>query len=72
MRRAAAIAYHNLGMLSADRELWDDADRYYTQSIAIAEAIGDVHLRGLCLLNHAEVHLAGSATTRPARTPRLR
>ncbi|HXE61275.1 MAG TPA: HD domain-containing phosphohydrolase [Gemmatimonadaceae bacterium] len=56
--KGCAIAYHNLGMLSADRELWDDADRYYTQSIAIAEAIGDVHLRGLCLLNHSEVHLA--------------
>ena len=56
--KGCAIAYHNLGMLSADRELWDDADRYYAQSIAIAESIGDVHLRGLCLLNHAEVHLA--------------
>lgn len=56
--KGCAIAYHNLGMLSADRELWDDADRYYAQSIAIAESIGDVHLRGLCLLNHSEVHLA--------------
>lgn len=56
--KGCAIAYHNLGMLSADRELWDDADRYYAQSIAIAESIGDVHLRGLCLLNNAEVHLA--------------
>lgn len=56
--KGCAIAYHNLGMLSADRELWDDADRYYAQSLAIAESIGDVHLRGLCLLNHSEVHLA--------------
>jgi putative nucleotidyltransferase with HDIG domain len=56
--KGCAIAYHNLGMLSADRELWDDADRYYRLSSEIAETIGDVHLRGLCLLNHAEVHLA--------------
>lgn len=53
-----AIAYHNLGMVSADRELWDDADRYFRRSLQIAEAIGDIHLQGLGLLNHAEVHLA--------------
>jgi putative nucleotidyltransferase with HDIG domain len=56
--RGCAIAYHNLGMVSADRELWDDADRYYARSFEIAEAIGDIHLQGLGLLNHAEVHLA--------------
>jgi putative nucleotidyltransferase with HDIG domain len=57
-RRGCAIAYHNLGMVSADRELWDDADLYFRRSLEIAEQIGDVHLRGLGLLNHAEVHLA--------------
>lgn len=56
--RGRAIAYHNLGMVSADRELWDDADRYFRRSFAIAEAIGDIHLQGLGLLNHSEVHLA--------------
>jgi putative nucleotidyltransferase with HDIG domain len=56
--RGCAIAYHNLGMVSADRELWDDADRYFRRSLDIVEAIGDVHLQGLGLLNHAEVHLA--------------
>jgi putative nucleotidyltransferase with HDIG domain len=56
--RGCAIAYHNLGMVSADRELWDDADRYFRRSLQIAEAIGDIHLQGLGLLNHAEVHLA--------------
>jgi putative nucleotidyltransferase with HDIG domain len=56
--RGCAIAYHNLGMVSADRELWDDADRYFQRSLDIVEAIGDVHLQGLGLLNHAEVHLA--------------
>ena len=56
--RGCAIAYHNLGMVSADQELWDDADRYYARSFEMAEAIGDIHLQGLGLLNHAEVHLA--------------
>jgi putative nucleotidyltransferase with HDIG domain len=56
--RGCAIAYHNLGMVSADRELWDDADWYFRRSLHMAEVIGDVHLQGLGLLNHAEVHLA--------------
>ncbi len=56
--RGCAIAYHNLGMVSSDRELWDDADHYFRRSFEIAEAIGDIHLQGLGLLNHAEVHLA--------------
>ncbi|MBI4503778.1 MAG: tetratricopeptide repeat protein [Gemmatimonadetes bacterium] len=53
-----AIAYHNLGMVSADRELWDEADRYFTQSREIAERTGDIYLQALCLVNHAEVHVA--------------
>ena len=53
-----AIAYHNLGMVSADRELFDEADRYFRKSRAIAERTGDVHLQGLCLVHHAEVDVA--------------
>lgn len=56
--KGCAIAYHNLGMISSDRELWDDADRYFRRSLDITRTIGDVHLEGLCLLNHAEVHVA--------------
>jgi putative nucleotidyltransferase with HDIG domain len=56
--RGRAIAYHNLGMVSADRELWEDADGYFVRSLELAKAIGDIHLQGLCLLNHSEVHLA--------------
>lgn len=56
--RGCALAYHNLGMISADQRLWDDADHYFRQSREIADAIGDVYLRGLCLLNHTEVFLA--------------
>ncbi|HET7565266.1 MAG TPA: HD domain-containing phosphohydrolase, partial [Gemmatimonadaceae bacterium] len=56
--QGCAIAYHNLGMVSADRQLWDDAERYFCESLAIAERSGDVRLRGACLLSHSEVHLA--------------
>lgn len=57
-QRGCAIAYHNLGMVNADRELWGDAEAYFTKSYDIAVAIGDLHLQGLILLNRAEVHLA--------------
>ena len=53
-----AIAYHNLGMASADLQQFDEAELYFRQSYEIAERAGDVHLQGLCLVNHAEVHLA--------------
>jgi putative nucleotidyltransferase with HDIG domain len=53
-----AIAFHNLGMISADQELWIDADRYYEESRAIAERLGDAHLQGLCLVNQAEAQIA--------------
>jgi putative nucleotidyltransferase with HDIG domain len=59
--KGCAIAYHNLAMISADRLQWTEAERYYEESARIAERIGDVHLQGLCRLNHAEVHLARQA-----------
>ena len=57
-RQGMALVYHNLGMISADRKQWDDAARYYRKSSELAAALGDVQLRGLCLLNHTEVLLA--------------
>ncbi len=45
-------------MVSADRELFDDADNYFRESLALAERVGDVFLQGLCLVNHAEVDVA--------------
>jgi putative nucleotidyltransferase with HDIG domain len=56
--RGCAIAYHNLGMISADQSLLDSASNYFRQSLEIAERIGDVQLRGLCLLNNTEVLIA--------------
>jgi tetratricopeptide (TPR) repeat protein len=54
-----ALAYHNLGMVSADRELLAEAERQFGQSLEIAQRVGDVYLQGLCLLNQAEVLVAG-------------
>ncbi|HEU4829463.1 MAG TPA: tetratricopeptide repeat protein, partial [Gemmatimonadales bacterium] len=56
--RGRAIAYHNLGMVHADRSQWEEANRYFRESHALATETGDVHLQGLCSLNHAEVFLA--------------
>jgi putative nucleotidyltransferase with HDIG domain len=53
-----ALAFHNLGMVSADKGLYDAAESYFTQSRGIAERAGDIHLQGLCLLNHADVLVA--------------
>jgi putative nucleotidyltransferase with HDIG domain len=62
--RGVALAYHNLGMISADRGRWGEADAYFRSALAGAQGAGDIHLEGLCLLNHAEVHLAGQAYDR--------
>ena len=53
-----AIAYHNLGMASYDRREFDAAERYFRQSYEIAQRAGDAYLEGLCLVNHAKVHVA--------------
>jgi putative nucleotidyltransferase with HDIG domain len=57
-RKGCAIAHHNLGMVCGDRQLWEDADQHFRLSLEITRAAGDVHLEGLCLLNHSEVHVA--------------
>jgi len=56
--RGCALAYHNLGMISADRRKWAEADACFRSAFEGAERSGDVRLQGLCLLNHAEVHVA--------------
>jgi putative nucleotidyltransferase with HDIG domain len=53
-------------MISADQGHWAEADRYFGESHSLAVEVGEVHLQGLCLLNHAEVHLARQAYE-PAR-----
>ncbi len=56
--QGCAIAYHNLGMVSADRGRFHAADCYFQEARGLAERVGDQHLRGLCLVNHAEVDVA--------------
>lgn len=53
-----AIAYHNLGMVSADRGQFDAAEGYFRESRTIAEKSGDIYLQGLCLANAAEIDVA--------------
>ena len=49
-QKGRAIAHHNLGMVSADRRLWEEADQHFRRSLEITREVGDVHLEGLCLL----------------------
>ena len=56
--RGCAIAQHNLGMINADRQRWEEADQCYRESLAVAQVTGDVQLHGHILLNRSEVHLA--------------
>jgi putative nucleotidyltransferase with HDIG domain len=56
--RGAAAAYHNLGMISADRQRWDDAYGYFDSSLALADKLSDLQLRAMVLLNRTEVHIA--------------
>jgi putative nucleotidyltransferase with HDIG domain len=53
-----AIAYHNLGMVCADRGLLDAADQHFQKSRTLAARRGDTYLQGLCLVNKAEVDVA--------------
>ncbi len=55
---SCAIAYHNLGIVTADHGDLDRADDYYRQARSIAERIGDVRLGASVQLNAAEVQIA--------------
>jgi HD-GYP domain-containing protein (c-di-GMP phosphodiesterase class II) len=61
-----AVAYHNLGVASIDLRRWVEADRYLRLSLHVVERTGDLHLRGLALLNHAEA-LRALGRSREAR-----
>ena len=52
----SATAYVNLGIAHTDLRQYDWADSYFSKSFDIAERSGDVHLQGMCLVNHAEAH----------------
>lgn len=56
--QGCAVAYHNLGALSIDLRRWAEADRYLRLCLHTVQRTGDLHLRGLALLNHAEALIA--------------
>jgi putative nucleotidyltransferase with HDIG domain len=53
-----ALAYHNLALVSADRDRLDDAERYVRESRTIAAYQRDVQLQGLCLVTQGEIDVA--------------
>lgn len=53
-----AIAYHNLGMVSADRGRLEAADCYFRESHTFAERVGDVYLQALCLVNQGDLDVS--------------
>jgi putative nucleotidyltransferase with HDIG domain len=52
----SAKAYVNLGIAHTDLRQYDWADSYFSMSLDIAERAGDIHLQGMCLVNHGETH----------------
>jgi tetratricopeptide (TPR) repeat protein len=57
-QQGCAVAFHNLGMISAHQKELEAADQYFEQGRKTAQDVGDEHLRGLCLMNRAEVLIA--------------
>jgi tetratricopeptide (TPR) repeat protein len=53
--RGEIMALHNLGMLQADLELWDEADESYRRCLALLEQEGDRQHIGHLLLDRSEV-----------------
>jgi tetratricopeptide (TPR) repeat protein len=57
-QRNQMMAFHNLGMLHADRLEWEAADESYEKSRALAEEIGDAEALGTILMNRSELSCA--------------
>ena len=60
-RASAMLALHNRGMVEADLEQWDDADRSFLAALAIAAADGNVEMTARTLVNRSEVLCARGA-----------
>ncbi|HZS61087.1 MAG TPA: HD domain-containing phosphohydrolase [Gemmatimonadaceae bacterium] len=52
-----AVANHNLGMINADLQRWEEADEHFAAALAFGERIGDRQLRANALLMRTEIHL---------------
>jgi tetratricopeptide (TPR) repeat protein len=44
-RKGCAIAYHNLGIVSGDQHVWEDADRYFRLAYGLSRKLGDLRPR---------------------------
>jgi tetratricopeptide (TPR) repeat protein len=53
--RGQASALHNLGMLDADEERWDEADEAYRQCLELLEELGDRQMIANVLVNRSEL-----------------
>jgi tetratricopeptide (TPR) repeat protein len=53
-----AQAWHNLGMVHADRLEWDEADAAYTESLRLSELTGNRELFGMITMNRSELSCA--------------
>jgi putative nucleotidyltransferase with HDIG domain len=56
--RGCAIVNHNLGMICADLQRWEEADGHFAASLTLAERLGEPQLRANALLQRTEIHLA--------------
>ena len=53
-----AQAYHNLGMLHADRLEWDEADAAYGEALRLSDETGNREMVGLVTMNRSELSCA--------------
>ncbi|HET9425811.1 MAG TPA: tetratricopeptide repeat protein [Gemmatimonadaceae bacterium] len=53
-----AQAWHNLGMLHADRLEWDQADEAYGRSLELSEQTGNREMVGMVIMNRSEMSCA--------------
>ena len=56
--RGCAVVNHNLGLINADLQRWEEADEHFAASLALGAKIGDPQLRANALLMRTEIHLA--------------
>lgn len=61
-RASAMLALHNRGMVEADLQQWDEADRSFTAALALASEGENVEMIARTLVNRSEVLCARGAT----------
>ncbi len=64
---SCAIAHTNLGVMYKERRRWLDAESHFHLAHAVADRLGDTHLKGAVLLNRSEVLVALGRMTQARR-----